>query len=283
MKFALFKLYVEVVFCKALEDCMNMRNMLFQVGGVDQDVIYVGYDKFMEHVSEQLIYEWLEDCRGISKSIWHDKVFIMLVSSMEHCLTSTSPAASGVFYVEKYGGPSTLHQLPRSEHYHSPLSISPSLSSCGPRAVTWGKSIHQVRPVQCIQLYPDKRGWWIEYCSYNFCVLSRLKAQMVCGKLLLILCFVFQWAKVLPWWLHRKEPILGWLWYFTIFLGDRLGSSVWMVCSTDCATFGRVYLSCFVLFPNQTMMLPVWILLMVQVKKFISTLKGILKSLKYIK
>lgn len=118
---------------------------------------------------------------------------------------------------------------------------------------------------------------------HTISVLSRLKAQMVCGKLLLILCFVFPWAKVLPWWLHRKEPIFGWLWYFTIFLGDRPGSSVWMVCSADCATFGRVYLSCFVLFPNQAMMLPVWILLMVQVKKFISTLKGILKSLKYIK
>ncbi len=45
--------------------------------GVNKDVVQVDEDMFVEHVTEHVIDEGLEDGRGISEAKGHDKVFVM--------------------------------------------------------------------------------------------------------------------------------------------------------------------------------------------------------------
>jgi hypothetical protein len=65
------------VISESLEDLRNVVAMFSQTSGIYEDVIYVNKDEFMQKLSEYLVHEALEDCRGVDEPIGHDPIFVV--------------------------------------------------------------------------------------------------------------------------------------------------------------------------------------------------------------
>ncbi len=61
--------------------------MLFPGSGEDEDVIHVDEDEVVEHVSEHVIDQGLEDSRSTGEAEAHYEVFIMPHGGVECCLS----------------------------------------------------------------------------------------------------------------------------------------------------------------------------------------------------
>lgn len=53
--------------------------MLREAFGVNENLVYVCYDKTMKELSQHLIHEGLEDLRGIHQVIRHYEIFIRAI------------------------------------------------------------------------------------------------------------------------------------------------------------------------------------------------------------
>ncbi len=54
-----------------------MLDIITLVLGEDQDIVEVNKNKLIDHVSEHVVDECLEDCRGVRKAKRHDQIFKM--------------------------------------------------------------------------------------------------------------------------------------------------------------------------------------------------------------
>jgi hypothetical protein len=70
-------LAIQVMLQQSPKYLTHQRHMRRAGGRIDQDVIDVHYHSLPEQVSENLIYEGLEDGWSILQPIWHDAVLIM--------------------------------------------------------------------------------------------------------------------------------------------------------------------------------------------------------------
>lgn len=57
-----------------LQDLKDMMDMLFGGTGENKVVIQVDEDEVVEHVSQHVINEWLENCGSIGESGWHNQI-----------------------------------------------------------------------------------------------------------------------------------------------------------------------------------------------------------------
>ena len=64
MELAFFCLYKEGVLEKPLKDCLDVVDMVLLGARVDEDIIQVDESMFAEHVTEYIIDQDLENCRG---------------------------------------------------------------------------------------------------------------------------------------------------------------------------------------------------------------------------
>ena len=64
---------VQVIFMKASEDLMDMFAVLFHVVRVDEDIIQVDEDTYIEHVGEDVVHEVLKAASALvrQKGITH--------------------------------------------------------------------------------------------------------------------------------------------------------------------------------------------------------------------
>lgn len=65
------------MFDESFENGLNVLDMFRERIGIDQDIINVYDDPFTEHITEDVIYEGLEDGRTIDQAKGHDPVFIV--------------------------------------------------------------------------------------------------------------------------------------------------------------------------------------------------------------
>ena len=74
---------VQVIFVKALEDLTDMFMVLFHVVRVDEDVIQVDEDTYIENVREDVIHEVLKSCWCISQTEGHNTPFKSAIVGVE--------------------------------------------------------------------------------------------------------------------------------------------------------------------------------------------------------
>lgn len=86
MEGALFRFQVELEFPQAFQDLRNMVTMFCQALGVNQDVIDVDQDEFVEKIAEHLMDEVLEDGGGVDQAIQHHDVLVVSSRCYEGCL-----------------------------------------------------------------------------------------------------------------------------------------------------------------------------------------------------
>ncbi len=77
MELTFFCFYIQGVLQEALEDGLDMMNVLFFGPGEDEYIIKINKDISVEHVSEHIIYQCLEDGRGIGEAERHYEVFVV--------------------------------------------------------------------------------------------------------------------------------------------------------------------------------------------------------------
>jgi len=73
VELALVSLGIETVLVEAVEDFLDVCQMLFWVVGVDEDVIQVDNYRDINHIGEDVIHEPLESSWGIGEPFGHDQ------------------------------------------------------------------------------------------------------------------------------------------------------------------------------------------------------------------
>lgn len=90
MKLTLLSLDENFILQKSLKDQKDVLGVFLNVAGENQDVIQVNKNELIEHVSENIIYEGLEYCRGVGESKGHNQIFRMAEGGIEGCLSLIS-------------------------------------------------------------------------------------------------------------------------------------------------------------------------------------------------
>lgn len=60
-----------------MENLGDVGNMVYDIMGINENVIYTNNNKTVEHVSENLIHNILKNGRGTYQSEGHDKIFVV--------------------------------------------------------------------------------------------------------------------------------------------------------------------------------------------------------------
>ena len=81
---------IETMLPEMTENLMDMFLVFCRVIGVDEDVVEVDGDIYVQKVTENVIHESLESSRGIGQSKRHDKPFKRTIVSPEGCLPFVS-------------------------------------------------------------------------------------------------------------------------------------------------------------------------------------------------
>lgn len=76
MKLTLLCLGIHLMRNETLEYCSDLLDMFFKCFGVDQDIVDIDNDRFVEHVSEDIVDESLEDRQT-------NKIFVVSSSCRE--------------------------------------------------------------------------------------------------------------------------------------------------------------------------------------------------------
>lgn len=77
MEVTFFCFYIQGVLQEVLEDGLYMMNVLFFGPGEDEYIIKINKDMSVEHVSEYIIYQCMEDGRGIGEAKRHYEIFVV--------------------------------------------------------------------------------------------------------------------------------------------------------------------------------------------------------------
>ena len=83
MELTFLCLYIQGVLQEALEDRLDMMNVLLFGPGEDEYIIKIHKDISVEHVSEHIIDEGLEHSRSIGEPERHHQVFVMSCRGVE--------------------------------------------------------------------------------------------------------------------------------------------------------------------------------------------------------
>lgn len=68
MELTLLHFDMQIVTQEALQDLSNMQNVFMRILQEDEDIIQADKDKSIEHISEDVIYEYLKNCLSVSQS-----------------------------------------------------------------------------------------------------------------------------------------------------------------------------------------------------------------------
>jgi hypothetical protein len=83
MKLAFLRRCEKAMLAEAAENFLDVRSMVVEVNGVDEDVIEIHYDTNVEHVCEDGIDESLESRRSIGEAKGHNQPLVRTVARAE--------------------------------------------------------------------------------------------------------------------------------------------------------------------------------------------------------
>ena len=77
MELTFLRFHIQGVFQEALKNRLDMMDVLLLGLGEDEDVVNINEDIAIEHVPEHIIYQSLEDGRGIGQAKRHYKILVV--------------------------------------------------------------------------------------------------------------------------------------------------------------------------------------------------------------
>jgi hypothetical protein len=90
MKRAFLRRSVEAIFAKPREDFANMLLMSEHVLRVDEDVVEIDNNAYIEHIGEYIVHESLKGSGSIRETERHYEPFVRAIASAKSCFPLVS-------------------------------------------------------------------------------------------------------------------------------------------------------------------------------------------------